>query len=104
MCEKHAPEILFIADLHPEVAMQRLAARLEKDDNAVFEKRELLDKLHKNYHADWYKEIFESRGTTIHYFPTDQPLDIMKQQSLEELKKLLNVKNKIGNRKSEIEN
>ena len=86
---KHAPDILFIADLDPAIAIQRLAARNEKQDNAIFEKKELLEKLHANFRADWYRQIFESRGTKVEYFPTEDSLDTMKQNAVAALERLL---------------
>lgn len=86
---KHAPNVLFIADLDPAIAIQRLAARNEKQDNAIFEKKELLERLRANFHADWYRQIFESRGTNVVYFPTEDSLDRMKEKAVDELKGLL---------------
>lgn len=86
---KHAPDILFIADLDPAIAIQRLAARSEKQDASIFEKEKFLEKLRANFRADWYRQIFESRGTKVQYFPTEDGIDTMKQKAVEELTKLL---------------
>lgn len=86
---KHAPDVLFIADLDPIIAVQRLAARCEKQDQSIFEKQAFLEKLRANFKANWYRQIFESRGTKVVYFPTDDSLDTMRQKAVEELKGLL---------------
>lgn len=49
----------------------------------------MLEKLRTNFRADWYREIFESRGTKVWYFPTDSDIATMKQKAVEELHKLL---------------
>ncbi|MEK7102037.1 MAG: hypothetical protein AAB579_01075 [Patescibacteria group bacterium] len=86
---KHAPDVLFIADLDPAIAVERLAARSEKQDNAIFEKKELLEKLRANFRADWYRQIFESRGTKLVYFPTDENIDSMKEKAIQALLKII---------------
>jgi len=86
---KHAPDVLFIADLNPAIAIQRLAARSEKQDKAIFEKKEMLEKLRANFRADWYRKIFESRGTRVVHFPTDSDIATMKQNAVAELQRLL---------------
>lgn len=87
---KHAPDHLFICDLDPAVAMKRLGGRTEKQDAAIFEKQEMLEKLRANFKSDWYQKLFEQRGTTIHHFPTDTDIDTMIKQSLNWLKHTLN--------------
>lgn len=86
---KHAPDVLFIADLDPAIAVQRLAARSEKQDQSIFEKEKFLEKLRANFRADWYRQIFESRGTKVVYFPTEDSLDRMKEKAVAELQRLL---------------
>lgn len=89
---KHAPDVLLIADLDPAAAMGRLAGRDNKKDNAIFERQDYLEKTHANFHAEWYRDIFESRGTKVVYFPTDENIDSMKQKATEELTNLLTLK------------
>ena len=86
---KHAPDVLFIADLAPAIAIQRLAARSDKQDQSIFEKEKFLEKLRANFQSDWYRHIFESRGTRVVHFPTEEPLDTMKEKAVDELNKII---------------
>lgn len=86
---KHRPDHLIIADISPEKAMSRLNARTDKKDDAIFEKLDFMKKLDKQYHSQEYRDFIEKYGIKIHYLSTDLEIDIMKQEAVDLLKKLI---------------
>lgn len=62
---EYAPDLLIIPLLEASIAMERIGGRLEKNDNAVFEKIEFLKKADAEYRKPWLKEFFESKGTRV---------------------------------------
>lgn len=64
---EHAPDMLMIPLVNPDVAMGRITGRLDKNDNAIFEKREFLSRADVGFRSDWFKEFFESKGTRVVY-------------------------------------
>jgi len=71
-CLEHAPDLLVITVVKPEVVIERLEKR-EKQDNAMFEKLEFQKKLEKVYESEWLKEIFETKGSNVVYLDTNPP-------------------------------
>ncbi len=67
----HSPQALVIATLSPDTAVSRLAARAEKNDESFYERKEPLTRFAKHYTADWFRNIFTSRGTTLHAVSTE---------------------------------
>ena len=87
---EHRPDHLIITDVNPEIAMERISGRTDKQDDAVFEKLGLLRKIHNVFNSKEYKKAFESRGTTLHKLSSEQKIDIMKQEAVNLFKKLTN--------------
>jgi dTMP kinase len=79
---KHAPNLIFILLGDPYILLERVTGRTKKDD-AVFENIHYLQKITENYKSDWFKEIFESRGSTIVYIDAEQSEKEVKQKVLE---------------------
>lgn len=69
---KHAPSLLILIDLDPDVAIKRLKER-KKQDHAIFEEVLFLRKIAARYKSDWMKKVFEKGGTTIEYIDTNPP-------------------------------
>ncbi len=67
---EHAPDHLVIASLDPEVALERLAKRSGKKDDAIFEKEAFLKTTHERYHSAWFRLLFEQRHARVHYLDT----------------------------------
>ncbi len=67
---ENAPTHLVIADLDPKIAIERLAHRAGKQDDSFFEKESFLKILDSRYKSDWFKQLFKSRGTTVHFVDT----------------------------------
>ncbi len=87
---KYRPDHLILADINPKIAIERIGGRTEKQDEAVFEKIELLEKIYYVFNSAEYKKTFESRGTIIHRLSSEQKIDIMKQEAVNLFKKLIN--------------
>jgi len=78
---EHAPDVLFICNVSAEVAWKRLAERALKKDDAIFERREFLEKLVARYRSDWFRKLFESRGTKVVVFNGEADMDTMKEEA-----------------------
>jgi dTMP kinase len=73
---RYRPDLLVIAKLNPEIAIARLTKdRKEKDDNAIFEKLDFLKKADERFTSDWFKELFESRGSRIEYIDMNRTIE-----------------------------
>lgn len=77
---KHAPSLLILTDINPDIAMQRLKER-KKQDHAIFEELLFQRKIAARYKSDWLKKICEKNKTVIEYIDTNPP------QTEEETKK-----------------
>jgi dTMP kinase len=71
-CLEHAPDLMVITVVNPEVVIERLGER-EKDDNAIFEKLEFQKKIREVYESGWLKELFEKHGSKVVYLDTNPP-------------------------------
>lgn len=87
---KHCPNYLVLLNLPPKEAIKRLGGRNNKQDDSIFERLDFLKKLHKQFHSTEFQNIFIKRGTKIHLLPTNVKIDIMKQQAINWLEKILN--------------
>ncbi len=74
---EHRPDHLVLMDVTPEITLRRLGMRAEKDDNAIFEKKDFLDKANKMFSNPTYQSLFTSRGSMIHYLPAEGEIDTM---------------------------
>ncbi len=80
---EHAPDHLIIADVAIEISLDRLGARLEKQDNAMFEKQSFLEKAKSRFLDPMYQSYFTDRGSEVHTLDTSADLDIMKQKAID---------------------
>jgi len=72
---KHAPSLLLIIDIDPDVALKRLKER-KKQDNAIFEEILFLRKIASRYKSEWIQKVFEKGGTSIVYIDTNPPATV----------------------------
>lgn len=88
-CLEHAPDLLVITVVNPEVVIERLSKR-EKQDNAMFEELEFQKRLEKVYESKWIKELFESKGSKVVYLDTNPPKTVndTKEKIIESFKEL----------------
>ncbi|MFH1207902.1 MAG: hypothetical protein V1668_04915 [Patescibacteria group bacterium] len=87
---RYRPDLLIIVKVKPEVAIKRLAQRLEKKDSAIFERRIFLEKAQQRFAAKWYKMIFTRHGSRVVYVSTDVPVAESGSAVIAEWKRLLN--------------
>ena len=66
---KHAPDLLIITIIDPDISMKRLDGR-EKKDNAIFEKMIFQRKIAERYSSEWLKKLFETHGSKVVYLET----------------------------------
>lgn len=78
---KNPPSVLVIADCPVSVALERLAGRTGKADNAIFERRAFIEKLRTRYHSPVFQTFWRRLGTRIIYFNTAIPIEEMKAAS-----------------------
>jgi thymidylate kinase len=86
---ENRPDHLVLMKISAEAALNRLRSRLEKDDNAVFEKSEFLKKSTEIYQSAEYQKLFTDRGSLIDYLNAEVEIDIMKQEAVNLLKSFL---------------
>lgn len=76
----HAPDHLVIVDAPAAAAMARLTDR-EKQDHALFERRDFLEQARERFLNPDYQKIFTDRNTNIHILNGGAAIDIMKQEA-----------------------
>lgn len=86
---EHRPDHLILLEIDPERATNRLAQRLNKQDDAIFEKLDFQRKIAKVFASPEYQQFFTARGTQVHNLPAEDELAIMKERALALLKKIL---------------
>lgn len=86
---EHRPDHLVIAKISAEKAAARLGSRLDKNDDAIFEKIDFLKKAAGVFYSDQYQNIFKEKGSAVHYLNTENEIDIMKQEAVDLFKKLI---------------
>lgn len=69
-----APDHFIHARLDPAVAVERLKGRGD-ESRGVFADIDLLRRVDERFRSDWFRELFQSRGTTLHDLPTDAPIE-----------------------------
>lgn len=87
---QNPPDHFVVLDIKPETAMARLSERMDKKDDAIFEKLEFLKKAQAKFHSDDYLRIFTERGAKIHYLSAESKIDIMREDAIKLLKSILN--------------
>ena len=86
---EYRPDYLVLLDLSAEEAINRLSGRNNKKDDVIFERLDFLTKLEKQYQSEEYKNLFIDRGTNIKQLPTNVNIDIMKEQAVILLRRIL---------------
>lgn len=78
---EHAPDVLIIADCSADTALKRLAARTDKQDEAIFEDRTFLEELRERYQAPWFQDLWKEKGTKLISFDTEPSIEEVKSQT-----------------------
>ncbi|OGH91965.1 MAG: hypothetical protein A2534_01225 [Candidatus Magasanikbacteria bacterium RIFOXYD2_FULL_39_9] len=87
---EYRPDWLLLIKMSLETAQKRLATRYDKQDNAIFDKLDFQQKALAMYLSSDYQKLFLDRGTKIEYLNTDAEIDIMKQECVTLLQRILN--------------
>ena len=75
MAMRHAPDHLIVASLDPIIAMDRLTRRANKQDEHIYEKEAFLRLLNERYTSDWFRELFTSHGTKLHFLNSNKTIN-----------------------------
>lgn len=85
----YRPDHLVLVDIDPSQAYHRLTARNEKQDNVIFEKLDFMKQAAEKFNGNDFKNFFLGLGTQIDHLQGEAEIDIMKQEAVTLLKKLL---------------
>jgi dTMP kinase len=85
---ENRPDHLILLSITPEQALSRLPGRF-KNDNAIFEKQDFLEKATAFFNSKPYQDLFTSRGTQIQQLPSHEDPATMKERALKLLTTLL---------------
>ena len=86
---EHAPEHLILMQIEPQKAIDRLSHRSSKQDDVIFEKLDFQTKAANLFNSAEFKKLFTAHGTTVHYLPATDEIDIMKAKAIKLLQSLL---------------
>jgi len=86
---QNRPDHLIIMKMSPEIALERLKKRYEKQDNVIFDRINFQKKAAARYASSDYQKLFLDRGTKIHYLSADAEIGIMNKEAVALLKKIL---------------
>jgi len=89
MALNYSPDYLVLVKTSPKVALARIMGRYDKQDNSIFEKADLLEKISANFESDEYKKVFNSTGTKIINLNGNEKIDIMQTEAVNWLKTIL---------------
>ena len=86
---QHAPNLLVITKVTPEVAVNRNMGKNEV--STVFENLFFQRKIEERYNSEWLKSLFERFGTDVRYIDTNPPKGIeeIQKEAIELWKNLL---------------
>jgi len=89
LAAQYRPDHLILMKINPEIAFARLTSRMDKQDEAIFEKIDFLNRSSEKYHEEKYSTFFKNLGTQLHYLSGEEKIDIMNEQSVDLLKAIL---------------
>jgi thymidylate kinase len=76
------PDVLILARVPVDVALTRLESRTDKKDNAIFERRDFLERLDAQYDSPEFRSYVGAGATKIIDFSTDCDLAIMEERTV----------------------
>lgn len=85
----HRPDHLIILTVPPTIAIERLAARADKQDNVIFEQLEFQTQAAERFVSPSYQRVFTEAGTVVGYLSGAEKADIMQKEAVELLQRLL---------------
>lgn len=84
---ENIPDDLIICKVPAEISMERLEGRVDKQDDAIFEKLQFQRKAAERFQSDWFREFFESRGTKVHYLDASGDIPYGIEQAIKFIEK-----------------
>jgi len=81
---QYPPDHLVITRLPPEMAVGRLGGRQE-ESRGVFAELEYLKRVQERFESDWFRDLFQTRGTSIRFLDTS----VEKEQMIENAKTII---------------
>ncbi len=72
---QNSPDLLIIAQINPDLAIERLNKR-EKKDNSIFENLLFQKRIVERYNSGWLRSLFEGHGSSVVYIDTNPPKTI----------------------------
>jgi thymidylate kinase len=86
---QYAPDHLVIVKIDPEIALARLDSRSDKNDAAIFEKLETLQKIITIFDSQEYRDFFTERRAQVSELSGEGSYVEVQERSIECLKKFL---------------
>lgn len=80
---ENAPNLLIIPTIGDVDELMRRLGKRDKKDDAIFEKREFLERAKSHYESDWLRAIFEDAGSKIAYLDAGISIKDSKCQAVE---------------------
>jgi len=81
---QYPPDHLVITRLPPEMAVGRLEGRQE-ESRGVFAELEYLKRVQERFESDWFRDLFQTRGTSIRFLDTS----VEKEQMIENARTII---------------
>ena len=78
----HPTDLIMVAKCPVDEAVRRKNARLDKNDNCIFENRKFQGELAKYYYSDWFVDFFENFGTKVAYVDSSVSIDETRKNTL----------------------
>jgi len=85
----HAPDHFIIADVSIENALMRLGERSNKQDNAIFEKKDFLEKARTIFLDKTFQNYFTQHNANVHILDCNPSIDIVSKNATKLLFELL---------------
>ena len=86
---QHRPDHFILTKISPQIIMERIKARTDKQDDAIFERLDFQQKLYEQFNSSEYQKLFTDHGSKIHYLSAEQEIDIMKAEAIKLLRQIL---------------
>lgn len=78
---ENAPDIVVLCEVPPDVAITRLTGRMDKTDDAIFERRDHMERVAARFAAESWKQYLTTHGTQFIPFNANQPIALAIQSA-----------------------
>ena len=93
---ENAPDLLIIPTVADVDELARRLASRQKKDDAIFENVPFQKQLKQVYESNWFREIFESRGTVVKYLDAGISVEHSRSEAVRVLEEFLRERGKIA--------